>query len=182
MASPRSGIGNGRQKNRGEERDKFLLDLLRLLLRIAFIALALLLLFGKVFLLCQMKGTDMFPTLKDGDLLLAYRLQKEYRKNDVVIYEAEGQRRAGRIVGREGDTLVFTADGTLRVNGTVQRGEIMYPTEPRSGEEETYTVPRNSVFILGDYRTESRDSRDFGPVAVKLVEGKLITLLRRRGI
>ena len=100
----------------------------------------------------------------------------------MVIYEAEGQRRAGRIVGREGDTLVFTADGTLRVNGTVQRGEIMYPTEPRSGEEETYTVPRKSVFILGDYRTESRDSRDFGPVAVKQVEGKLITLLRRRGI
>ena len=173
MASPHEG------KDQGE---LLLRDLLRLLLRLAVIAVIGLLLFGKVFLLCQMKGTDMFPALKDGDLLLAYRLQKDYRKNDVVIYEAEGIRRAGRIVAREGDRVLITEDGLLRVNGTVLRGEILYPTEPRSGMEETYTVPRKSVFILGDYRTEARDSRDFGPVSVKQVEGKLITVLRRRGI
>ena len=114
--------------------------------------------------------------------MLAYRLQKDYRKNDVVIYEAEGVRRTGRVVAREGDRVLITGDGTLRVNGTVLRGEILYPTESRSGGEETYTVPRKSVFILGDYRTEARDSRDFGPVAVKQVKGKLITILRRRGI
>ena len=173
MASPHGGK---------EQREELLVDLLRLLLRLAVIAVAALLLFGEVFLLCQMKGTDMFPSVRDGDLLLAYRLQKDYRKNDVVIYEAEGVRRVGRVVAREGDNVLITEDGLLRVNGTVQRGEILYPTESRSGQEETYTVPRKSVFILGDYRTEARDSRDFGPVAVKQVEGKLITILRRRGI
>ncbi len=167
---------------RKEEGKMLLHDFLRLLLRLAVIAAAVLLLFGRVFLLCQMKGTDMFPSVKDGDLLLAYRMHKDYRKNDVVIYKAEGIRRVGRIVAREGDRVLITKDGYLRVNGTVQRGEILYPTESRSGEEEIYTVPRKSVFILGDYRTEARDSRDFGPVAVKQVEGKLITVLRRRGI
>jgi signal peptidase I len=173
MASPSSGK---------KQEATLIADLLRLLLRLAMIAVTLLLLFGKVFLLCQMKGTDMFPAVKDGDLMLAYRLQKDYRKNDVVIYEAEGVRRTGRVVAREGDRVLITGDGTLRVNGTVLRGEILYPTESRSGGEETYTVPRKSVFILGDYRTEARDSRDFGPVAVKQVKGKLITILRRRGI
>ena len=45
-----------------------------------------------------------------------------------------------------------------------------------------YTVPADSVFILGDYRTQSEDSRDFGPVALTDVKAKVITLLRRRSL
>ncbi len=183
MASHGSGNRQeNRQRNRAQEGQKLLRELFRLLLRLTLIALVVLILFSQVFMLCRMGGTDMFPACKDGDLLLAYRLQKDYRKNDVVIYRMEGIRRVGRVIARAGDNVVITEDGTIRVNGTVQRGEILYPTMPRSGKEETLTVPRNSVYILGDFRTACRDSRDFGPVANKQVEAKLITLLRRRGI
>ena len=43
-------------------------------------------------------------------------------------------------------------------------------------------VPAGHVFLVGDYRPEMEDSRTFGSVPLSQVEGKLITLLRRRGL
>ena len=45
-----------------------------------------------------------------------------------------------------------------------------------------YAVPEDSVFILGDCRTQAEDSRDFGPVQCSAVKAKVITLIRRRGL
>lgn len=45
-----------------------------------------------------------------------------------------------------------------------------------------YTVPEGHVFILGDYRTQTEDSRDHGPIPMEDVEAKVITILRRQGI
>lgn len=72
--------------------------------------------------------------------------------------------------------------GTLVVNGSAQSGEILYPTYAKDGIEYPYTVPTGSFFILGDYRTQSKDSRDFGAVDLADVKAKVITLLRRRSL
>ena len=52
--------------------------------------------------------------------------------------------------------------GKLLINGTAQNGEILYPTYAEEGLEYPLTVPENHVFILGDYRTQTVDSRDLG--------------------
>ena len=139
-------------------------------------------LFTQVFLLTQAKGSSMFPAVKDGDLLICYRLQKTYAKNDVVVYTQGGKLRVGRILGREGDLVALDDSGTLVVNGAVQSGEILYPTYAKDALEYPYTVPEGCVFVLGDYRTQSEDSRDFGPVPLEDVQAKVITLLRRRSL
>ena len=138
-----------------------------------------------VILLCawvQAKGSSMFPAVKDGDLLICYRLQKTYAKNDVVVYTQGGKLRVGRILGREGDLVALDDSGTLVVNGAVQSGEILYPTYAKDALEYPYTVPEGCFFVLGDYRTQSEDSRDFGPVPLEDVQAKVITLLRRRSL
>lgn len=142
------------------------------------------LLMTQVFLLAQSSGMDMFPAVKDGDLLVAFRMQGSYAKNDLVIYRVEGERRVGRVIARGGDVVTISAEGELLVNGTPQSGEILYPTYMREGQEELYPycVPENTVYILGDYRTQCTDSRDFGPVPMESLEGKVITILRRRGL
>lgn len=157
-------------------------DFISLLGRIVVILLCAWVLFTQVFLLTQAKGSSMFPAVKDGDLLICYRLQKTYAKNDVVVYTQGGKLRVGRILGREGDLVALDDSGTLVVNGAVQSGEILYPTYAKDALEYPYTVPEGCFFVLGDYRTQSEDSRDFGPVPLEDVHAKVITLLRRRSL
>ena len=109
-------------------------------------------------------------------------MKKTYLKDDVVVYEADGKLRTGRILGRESDVITMDDSGTLLVNGTVQGGEILFPTYAKEGIEYPYTVPEGCVFVLGDYRTQAEDSRDFGCISLENVKAKVITILRRRGI
>lgn len=153
-----------------------------LLVKCVMLTAALVILLTQVFLLCQVSGNEMFPAVKDGDLLLSYRLQRNLAKNDVVVYEVGGQKKAGRILGRPGDVIMLDDTGALLVNGTSQGGEILYPTYAKEGWTYPYMVPEDAYFILGDYRTQSTDSRDFGPVDAGQVKGKVITIFRRRGI
>ena len=157
-------------------------DAVSLAARTAVLLLFAYLFFSRVFLLAQAPGNDMFPAVKDGDLLIGYRLQRDFSKNDVVVYTAEGERRTGRVLGRASDVITIDGSGTLLVNGTAQAGEIMYPTYPEEGLGYPYTVPDGCVFILGDYRTQSQDSRDFGAIALDDVEAKVITVIRRRSL
>lgn len=153
-----------------------------LALRCVVLVLILYVMLNHVFLLTQVSGNDMFPALKDGDLVFAYRLPETYRKEDVVIYKQDGHTRIGRIVGRESDVIMMDDVGKLQVNGTIQGGEIMYPTYAKEGTEYPYVVPDDHVYVLGDYRTQCEDSRDFGPIPMDALQGKVITILRRRGI
>ena len=157
-------------------------DAMGLLLRVAVIMLGVWLLLTQVFLITRCQGTDMFPAVKDGDLIIAYRLQESYGKDDVIVYAADGRLYTGRIAAMGGDVVAMDETGTLLVNGGVQSGQILYPTYAKEGVEYPYSVPEGSVFLLGDYRTHARDSRDFGAVSLENVEGKVITILRRRGI
>lgn len=169
-------------QNPAEERESLKTAWLRLLLRFALIALTGVLIFTKVFLLTRVRGNEMFPAIRDGDLLLAFRLQKDYAKNDVVVYNREGETAVGRIAALGGDVVTLDQSGILLVNGTEQGGEIFYPTY--AGEEQCYPyrVEADAVFVLGDHRPAARDSREIGAVAEENVKGKVITVLRRRGI
>jgi len=136
----------------------------------------------QVFLITQVSGNAMFPALKDGDLVIAFRMQETYAKNDVIVYTVDGKTYFGRIVALQTDALIMDETGTLLVNGAVQSGEIMYPTYAKEGITYPYGVPEGHVFVLGDYRTQTEDSRDFGAIPLENVEGKVITILRRRGL
>ena len=156
---------------------------LSLIVRVLALAAAACLLFTQVFLVAQNSGLGMFPALKDGDLMVVYRLQESFSRNDVVTYTAEKKRYVGRVMASGGDVVSIDEDGKFYVNETNITGEILYPTYA-SGTEigYPYTVPQGSVFILGDYRTNTIDSREFGAIPLEDVEGKVISILRRRGL
>lgn len=154
-----------------------------LFLRLLVLAAAAYLLFTQVFLVTQNSGLGMFPALKDGDLMIVFRLHEDYRQDDVVTYRAENKRYVGRIVAFGGDVVDMDEDGRLYVNEVQNSGEILYPSYAReTGLEYPYNVPEGSVFVMGDYRTQTLDSRDFGAIDMNDVEGKVITILRRRSL
>lgn len=146
------------------------------------LALALWLMLSKVFWITQVSGNGMYPAVEDGDLVLAYRLQDRYDKNDVVLYRWEGQTRVGRVLGREGDVILLDGSGSVLLNGTAQGGEILFPTYAGEGLEYPFVVPEDSFYLLGDYRTACTDSRDYGAIPAQNILGKVITLLRRRSL
>lgn len=150
----------------------------RLFLMTAVVWLA----FSQVFVLHRNQGLDMFPAVKDGDLILGWRLQEEYGKNDVILYRLEGKIRLGRIAAMGTDVVMLDDSGSLLVNGSVQNGQILYPTYARENTVYPQRVPEGTVYVLGDHRTQSLDSRDHGCVPLDDIMGKVIAVVRRRGI
>ena len=135
-----------------------------LFLRIIIIVIIGYLLFTQVFMISRVEGNQMFPAVKDGDLIIGFRLQRHYEKNDVISYIMDGNRKVGRFIARETDVVTLDDTGTLLINGTVQSGGIIYPTYAKEGIVYPYRVPDGHVFVLGDYRTQTTDSRDFGSI------------------
>ncbi len=128
----------------------------------------------------------MFPAMRDGDLVIATKLETT-TINDVIVYQEDGEKRVGRVVATEGDTVSFSSSGELIVNGNVSTEEIFYATTESASSDikYPYTVEKNSVFVLNDYRSGSdesyEDSRTFKSINLSNVKGKVFLLIRRRG-
>ena len=122
-----------------------------------------------------------YPMIKDGDFCLVYRLAK-LAEGDEVAYKAEGEIKFGRIVAMPGDSVEIRGE-VLMVNGYNVTTDVVYPTTSEGSEiEYPYKVPEGSYFILNDFRAEVTDSRKFGAVDKKNIKGKIIFIMRRRGI
>jgi signal peptidase I len=155
---------------------------LSLLIRAAVFIAILVLLFTQVLFLKRVDGNEMFPALKDGDLALGFRLERTLRSGDVVLYQADGDLHFGRILTLGGNTVEISGDGSVKINGVSESGEILFSTDDPGTLTYPYEVPEGSGFILGDYRTETKDSRTFGAIPISSIKGKVLTILRRRGI
>jgi signal peptidase I len=156
---------------------------LKFIIKLALVLLAVWATFTFIFGIRQVSGEAMYPRLRDGDLILYYRLEKNYQIGDVVTFQMNDATFFGRIVAQGGDVVELNEDGQLLVNGNVQQEEIFYPTEPQDGDiTYPYTVEEDSFFVLCDYRTNGFDSRTYGTISQSNLDGKIITVLRRRGI
>ncbi len=103
-------------------------------------------------------------------------------KGDEIVYRYNGSDRFGRIIAMEGDVVDIDA-GSVTVNGYSFVDDTVYPTT-KDGSEISfpYTVPDDCVFVLNDHRENPVDSRKYGAVPKGSVEGKVIFVMRRRGI
>lgn len=154
--------------------------LVRLFLLITVIGI----LFGVVFGLTPMANADMQPAVCAGDLMLYYRLDKNLKSDDVVVFQKEGIQYTGRIVAVPGDVVEITDESELMVNkNTVMEDNIFYTTPAYDSEVEyPLELKEDQYFILCDNREGAKDSRSFGVVDTSEIKGKVITIVRRSGI
>lgn len=147
-----------------------------------FSLLSLLLIFGRLFIFTpyQVSGLSMSPTLGDGDKVVVSG-EDVYERGDIIVFNSpvsEGETYIKRVVGVSGDT-VSVKDGKVSVNGEeVLNKEQFGTTESfrKDGVSETY-VPDGELFVLGDNRENSMDSRIFGTIEISEVRGKMVCRL-----
>lgn len=152
--------------------------------RLAVLVILLLILFGLIFGITPMKNDDMSPRISAGDLMLYYRLDRDFISDDVVVFIKNGGQYTGRIVAVGGDSVEITEDAQLVVNGGIVMDSDIFYTTPQYESDVTYPVQlaEDEYFILCDYREGARDSRYFGPVKASEIKGKVITVIRRSNL
>ena len=144
-----------------------------------FLIIAVVILFC-IFIFCigfsRVGGDSMSPTLMDGDIVIYNRMNGDYKPGDIVSMRVpSGDYYIKRVIATGGD-VVDLDDGRVLVNGEYleddwgygetmeESGAVIYP----------YTVREGNVFVLGDNRTVSMDSRTFGEVNRRQIKGRII--------
>ena len=158
-------------------------DIFQLLLKIVLIILAVILVFTFMYGMARINDVSMKPAIKDGDLVMYYRLDKRFVSGDIAVFKKDGRTTTGRVVAAAGDTVDITKDG-LMINGATQIPQDIYfdTTQFQNGVDFPITVGEGQIFVLGDNRPEASDSRIYGCINVKDVKGKAIAVIRTRGL
>lgn len=154
--------------------------------KIGVIAIIVLLLFSFVFGVTTVHGVDMTPAIKDGDIILYFRINSGYNNGDVVIFENKGKDYVSRIAATGGDILKKGTNEQLIFNGRmhpIHKDEgLFYTTMARDNIKYPVTIMKNEYFVLGDKRNTAEDSRTFGKITKSQIKGKVFTFIRKRGI
>lgn len=155
----------------------------RLVTSVEFVALIvfLVVIFYILMGIATVDGDSMYPTLHNKDKVVYLRRVSEYQAGDIIVLNRpNGEEYVKRIVAIAGDT-VNIQEGKLYVNGKETEykealGEsiwmsdhVQYPVE----------VGESEVFVLGDNREISEDSRSFGSVDISNIAGKLMFYVGR---
>ena len=121
-------------------------------------------------------GKSMSPTLKEGDIVVSLKTG-EFSTGDVVAFYYNNKILVKRVIASPGDWVDLDEDGTVYVNR--ERIDEPYLTEKAYGEtniELPFQVPESKIFVMGDNRAVSVDSRNtaVGCVAEEQVVGKIV--------
>ena len=121
------------------------------------------------------KGDSMEPTLHNEEIVLYTRLHMQCDRGDIVSVKIpSGEYYVKRIIAVEGDTIDIR-DGEVYVNDKLlkepyiegetlqQSGRVKYPL----------TLKKDQIFVMGDNREESMDSRTFGVIGERQIKGKI---------
>jgi signal peptidase I len=135
----------------------------------------------------QIHQDSMEQTLEPDQYVLVDKLTTRwatYARGDIVVFKAPVDVEGGkgtplikRVIGLPGDT-VSLQDGHVLIDGRQLDEPYLYqesgeaqPTDPTGGAS-SWTVPAGDVFLMGDHRAVSLDSRVFGPVAIDAIIGR----------
>src|SRR3989344_4246391 len=131
----------------------------------------------------QVRGASMEPTFYSGEYILTSKITYKFRnphRGDVIVFQSPKNPDIDyikRIIGLPGDS-VEVREGELYVNGQLLlENYISEKTNLWEGgylqENIPITVPVNMLFVMGDNRPRSSDSREFGPIPIQDIVGEV---------
>lgn len=173
-------------KKRNGKQQEFRKSVIVYLHDLAYLLAVVIVLFLVFFRVVVVSGPSMYSTLVDGDYLLLSTgvLYREPQQGDVIVackdsFE-DGMPIVKRVIAVEGQQVdIDFASGTVYVDGVaLEEPYTNTPTNLKEGLEFPVTVPEDCVFVMGDNRNESRDSRypGIGMIDKREILGKAILL------
>lgn len=162
--------------NRIRYRKRFIRTLLNTAAVLIVVAAAAVLVSTIFMPVIQVSGDSMSPTLNDGDILVTLNTDS-VTYGDLCCVSWQNKMLLKRVIGLAGDVITIGADGSVTVNGRVI--DEPYVTEKALGQCDIsfpYEVPADKIFILGDNRMLSVDSRnsDIGSIGAEQIVGKVL--------
>jgi signal peptidase I len=177
-----------------QPRKPFLISFFEIFELITATCTCIVLAFAFLFQVAVVDGGSMQNTLQSGDRLFVFSAFYTPQKGDIVVVQAaermnskfhfsDGIEKGGRIIKRviavAGDLVEVKTNGDIYVNGVLEDGSLLgyetfedgiikYPTA------QSVTVPEGYVFLAGDHRNVSLDSRALGVVDVRWIQGKAL--------
>jgi signal peptidase I len=150
-----------------------------ILIPLAVALIALLLVFYVFFEPGRVVGPSMLPTLRSGDMVLLTRGYRRPRRGDIVFTQVTEQgvpvEIVKRVIGVPGDTVEVRQDVAV-VNGVPEPARGQY-IDPMAGDSvAAYRIPAGHIYVMGDNRPDSEDSRYIGPVPLSGVKGRVVAL------
>lgn len=119
------------------------------------------------------QGHSMMPTLHDNQYCWFNPFSRKYKHGDIVIADVNGEAIVKRVIATGGDRITIAQSGSVAVNG-IWLDEPYIAKQIRNGKSVDRVVPDGHVWIMGDNRGASTDSRSFGPVPMWCIIGKVI--------
>ncbi len=127
----------------------------------------------------KVEGTSMMPSLEDQERIFVnkfvYRLEP-IERGDIVVFRYPrdpSKSYIKRVIGMAGDSIRIEA-GQVYVNGEPLEEDYVPTNYADARSYPEIVVPPHSYFVLGDHRSMSNDSRDFGPVNQSFIYGKAV--------
>lgn len=123
----------------------------------------------------QIYGTSMTPCLAEGDIVVSVK-GTNFHQGDIISFYYNNKILVKRVIAREGEWVDIDEKGNVLVNGVPL--EEPYLTEKALGDcdiDLPYQVPDNRLFVMGDHRTTSQDSRNsaIGCITEEQIVGKI---------
>lgn len=136
----------------------------------------------------RVQQQSMEHTLEPGQYVLVDKLTPHfspYRHGDVIVFnppaawvQGDGTPFIKRVIGLPGETVEIKTDGFVYINGTklnepylYSEGGVAQPTVAPA-DRNVWVIPQGDLFVMGDHRMNSADSRSFGPIQISNVIGR----------
>ena len=162
--------------NKEKSRNNYIRALRNTIFSLVVVAAAAVIVAMLVLPVLQIQGTSMTDTLDDQDIVVALRGSK-YKTGDVIAFYYNNNILVKRVIATTGQWVNITKDGTVYVDNV--RVDEPYVKEKAFGDcniQLPYQVPDGKIFVMGDHRSTSLDSRNtaIGCISDDMVVGRLL--------
>lgn len=121
----------------------------------------------------KVDGNSMHPTLESGERMLVNKMEVEYNRGDIVVFKRHlNEHLVKRVIGIGGDKVQIV-NGVVFVNGERLAERYIEKIDPAFDSLNEVIVPKGYLFVMGDNRKYSFDSRELGFVNAFTVVGEV---------